>query len=48
VFVDVWPTMLGPDGTPRRELFVKDGLHLSSEGYWAWASLVRPHLASRP
>lgn len=43
-FVDVWPTMLGADGRPRRELLVEDGLHLSPEGYRVWASLVRPHL----
>jgi lysophospholipase L1-like esterase len=44
VFVDVWPAMLGPDGAPRRELFVKDELHLSPAGYRVWAGLVRPHL----
>lgn len=43
-FVDVWPAMLGADGRPRAELFVEDGLHLSRDGYRAWAELVRPHL----
>jgi lysophospholipase L1-like esterase len=46
VFVDVWPAMLGPDGRPRRELFIFDGLHLSAEGYKVWAGLVKPHLAA--
>jgi lysophospholipase L1-like esterase len=32
-FVDVYPAMLGPDGKPRSEFFVKDGLHLSEAGY---------------
>jgi len=44
VFVDVDAPMLGDDGKPRAELFKKDGLHLSDEGYKLWSSLVRPHL----
>ncbi|MCK6447168.1 MAG: GDSL-type esterase/lipase family protein [Planctomycetes bacterium] len=43
-FVDVWPAMLGPDGLPRASFFVEDGLHLSRDGYRAWAELVRPLL----
>ena len=26
VYVDVWPSMIGKDGTPTPELFVEDGL----------------------
>jgi lysophospholipase L1-like esterase len=43
-FVDVWPVMLGDDGTPRKELFVEDGLHLNEMGYEAWTELVQPVL----
>ncbi|MCA9153755.1 MAG: hypothetical protein KDA38_03170 [Planctomycetales bacterium] len=43
-FIDVDAPMLDSDGKPRGELFQKDGLHLSDEGYRLWASLVRPHL----
>ncbi len=43
-FVDIDTPMIGPDGKPRPELFVEDGLHLSAEGYKLWTSLVRPHL----
>lgn len=43
-YVDVWPAMLGEDGEPRQELFVKDGLHLSPQGYAIWTELVAPHL----
>ena len=45
-FVDVFDPMLGDDGMPRPELFVKDGLHLSKKGYALWARLLRPHLTS--
>lgn len=43
-YVDVFGPMLGDDGKPRPELFVKDGLHLNDEGYKLWASILRPHL----
>jgi hypothetical protein len=32
-YVDIVPPMLGKDGRPREELFVKDRLHLSPAGY---------------
>ncbi|MBA4063909.1 MAG: hypothetical protein C0501_09390 [Isosphaera sp.] len=39
-FVDVVPAMLGPDGKPVPELFVKDGLHMSAKGYEIWTAAV--------
>ncbi len=45
VYVDIWTPMIGDDGTPRRELFVKDGLHLSEAGYELWTTLVKPVIA---
>jgi lysophospholipase L1-like esterase len=41
-FVDVEPLMLGPDGKPRGELFIADGLHMNTKGYELWASLIAP------
>jgi lysophospholipase L1-like esterase len=43
-YVDPWPSMIGKDGTPKPEFFVEDGLHLTPEGYKAWAVMLRPHL----
>ena len=43
-YVDIFKPMLGKDGEPRPELFLKDGLHLNEEGYKLWASVVRPVL----
>jgi len=43
-YVDIDTPMIGDDGQPRKELFVKDGLHLSTEGYELWTKLVLPHL----
>jgi lysophospholipase L1-like esterase len=45
-FVDVWPPMLGPDGEPRRELFVSDELHLNAQGYAIWTKLLADVLAA--
>jgi lysophospholipase L1-like esterase len=44
VFVDVFPPMLGDDGKPRPELFLKDGLHMTEAGYAVWTKLILPHL----
>jgi lysophospholipase L1-like esterase len=43
-YVDPWPSMIGADGTPKPELFVADGLHMTPEGYKAWTEMLRPHL----
>jgi lysophospholipase L1-like esterase len=43
-FIDVDGPMLGWDEKPRPDLFVDDGLHLSSSGYALWNTLVRPFL----
>ena len=43
-FVDVDAAMIGWDGQPRPELFVKDGLHMSPKGYEIWNMLVRPFI----
>lgn len=45
VFVDVVPLMLGSDGTPIPELFVKDGLHMTPKGYELWTAAVKAALA---
>lgn len=46
-FVDIDTPMIGDDGKPRAEYFVKDGLHLNEKGYELWTKLVRPHLEHR-
>ena len=43
-FVDVVPVMLGADGTPIPDLFVKDGLHMTPKGYEVWNAEVRKAL----
>lgn len=43
-FVDVYTAMLNADGSPRKELFQKDMLHMNSEGYKIWQKLIEPYL----
>lgn len=43
-YIDIFTPMLGPDGTPRPELFVQDRLHLSEQGYALWRSVVAPYV----
>jgi lysophospholipase L1-like esterase len=43
-YIDMVKPMLGSDGKPRAELFVKDGLHLNEEGYKVWGEIVKPLL----
>jgi lysophospholipase L1-like esterase len=39
--------MLGPDGKPRPDIFVEDGLHMNHNGYALWTEIVRPYLVLR-
>ncbi len=43
-YIDVFHPMLGEDGKPKPELFVKDGLHMTPEGYKIWANELLPFL----
>lgn len=43
-FIDVFTPMLDAAGQPRRELFRADSLHLNSDGYKLWASIIGPHV----
>jgi lysophospholipase L1-like esterase len=45
-FVDIFPQMLGPDGKPKKELLVEDGLHMTPAGYKIWNDALRPVLQS--
>jgi lysophospholipase L1-like esterase len=48
LFIDVFTPMLGKDGNPRSELFGPDRLHMNSQGYDLWKSVVAPYLLSKP
>jgi lysophospholipase L1-like esterase len=41
-FLNISNDMLGPDNKPDPKYFLKDGLHLSHEGYKLWTNKIRP------
>lgn len=43
-YIDVHTAMLDLDGRPRPELYLRDQLHLSAEGYGLWRQIVSAHL----
>lgn len=42
-YVDLWPALADADGKLDRR-FTNDGLHLTGEGYKAWAALLLPYV----
>lgn len=44
VFLNIWHPMLGDLGTPMKDLFIKDGLHLNAKGYQIWNDLLKQEL----
>jgi len=47
VYLDTASPMFGKSGTPRPDLFQKDGLHLNKKGYQLWGSVVNEWLELR-
>ena len=44
-FIDIFPAMLGRDGSPDPSLFLEDGLHVSPKGYLVWKKALQAHSA---
>jgi len=44
-YVDLWNAMLTPDGKPREDIWVEDGVHPNHAGYLIRVQLTRPFLA---
>lgn len=43
-FINVYNAMLTADGTPRKDIFVEDNLHMNAEGYRIWQRILLPYL----
>jgi lysophospholipase L1-like esterase len=43
-FINVYHKMLGADGTPIKEIFVEDNLHMNAKGYTIWQKIIEPYL----
>lgn len=47
-YVDVYENMVEPDGSPKKNIFLSDNLHLNAEGYAIWRKLILPVLIPEP
>ena len=45
-YIDTVTPMIGKNGKPKSDLYVKDSLHLNSNGYDLWSSKVNSFLDS--
>jgi lysophospholipase L1-like esterase len=36
--------MLNNDGTPNKDIFGKDMLHMNADGYAIWKKMIQPYL----
>lgn len=43
-FINTHDAMLGADGMPLPDIFLKDDLHMNEKGYAIWTKIVGPHL----
>lgn len=46
-FINVFDKMVSKKGAPRSELYLKDNLHLSKQGYKLWKDIIRHSLSSK-
>ncbi|MEO7393733.1 MAG: GDSL-type esterase/lipase family protein [Chitinophagaceae bacterium] len=44
VFIDVYHKMLNADGTPMKDIFIEDSLHMNAKGYAIWQKIIGPYL----
>ncbi len=47
-YIDIATPMLGPDGTPKKDIFLGDKLHLNLKGYEIWTEVMRKELGLAP
>lgn len=43
-FIDVYHKMLNEDGTPLKDIFGPDNLHMNAKGYAIWQKIIEPFL----
>jgi lysophospholipase L1-like esterase len=46
-FIDVFHSMLDKDGTPRKDIFLSDGLHMNAKGYAIWKKIIQSYLIKK-
>jgi lysophospholipase L1-like esterase len=44
VYIDVYHKMLNADGSPMKDIFLEDNLHMNAKGYAIWQKIIEPYL----
>jgi lysophospholipase L1-like esterase len=45
--IDVYHKMLNKDGTPIKDIFLEDELHMNAKGYAIWQKTIQPYLLKK-
>ncbi len=46
-FIDVYSAMLDANGSPRKDIFLSDNLHMNEKGYAIWKKVMAPFLVKK-
>lgn len=46
-FIDVYHKMLNLDGSPLKDIFIADNLHMNAKGYIIWQKTIEPFLLKK-
>lgn len=46
-FIDVYHSMLQPNGKPMTDIFLQDNLHMNTKGYDIWIKTITPYLTKK-
>lgn len=46
-FIDVYSKMLNADGSPMKDIFLEDNLHMNAKGYAIWKKIIEPYLIKK-
>jgi len=44
VFVNIWNEMLDENGSPKKDIFISDNLHMNEKGYEIWIAALKDKL----
>lgn len=43
-YINVYDSMMGANGKPRKDIFISDSLHMNATGYHIWQKIIYPYL----
>ena len=46
-YIDVWTPMCEKNGDVKKDIFLKDKLHMNAKGYKIWTDTIKPYLEKK-